>query len=114
MAVMEAPERRGIARDLLPALGILLGTWLLMWLAQGIPTICALALPCPAPEVRVAPALLFCGLMLLPVIVLLVSAIAGRPRGAWLRVACYVVLVALALVGMGAVLFSGGFTVPML
>lgn len=80
--------------------------------AQRIPTLCALANPCPAPDVRVAPALGFGGLMLVPMLVLVVSSVLGRPRGEWLRIASSVVLVGLAVVGLGAVLFSGGFTVP--
>lgn len=96
---------------MLPAIGILLATWLLMWLAQGVPTLCALAHPCPAPDVRVAPALLFGGLMLVPAAVLVVTALLGRPFEG-LRALAHVVLVALAVVGLGAVLFSGGFAVP--
>lgn len=46
---------------MLPAVAILLVTWVALWAAQGIPTLCALASPCPAPDVRVAPALLFGG-----------------------------------------------------
>lgn len=104
--------RRSVARDVLPAVAILLATWLLMWWAQGIPALCALANPCPAPDVRVAPALGFGGLMLVPVLVIVASSLLGRPRGEWLRIASSVVLVGLAVIGLGAVLFSGGFTVP--
>ncbi|WP_313354948.1 hypothetical protein [Microbacterium sp.] len=95
----------------LPAIGILLATWLLMWLAQGIPTLCLLASPCPAPDVRVAPALLFGGLMLVPTVALILTARGGRSWG-WVRPLSFILLVALAVVGIGAVLFSGGFTVP--
>jgi hypothetical protein len=112
MGGVEARRSRRMARELAPAVGVLLGAWLLMGLAQGIPSICLLAHPCPAPDARVAPALSFGGLMLVPVVVLLLASLAGRPRGRWLRVACYVMLLALAVVGLGAVLFSGGFTVP--
>lgn len=101
----------GARRHAWPALGILLATWLLMWLAQGIPTVCALAYPCPPPDVRVAPAVLFGGLMLVPAIVLLLPAV-RRPRNAWIVIAAYAVLIGLAVVGLGAVLFSGGFGLP--
>ncbi|MBS1699526.1 MAG: hypothetical protein JST25_14110 [Actinobacteria bacterium] len=96
---------------LLPAICILLATWLLMWLAQGIPTLCALANPCPAPDVRVAPAMLFGGLMLVPAAALVLISRSG-PSWAWARRLFYIVLVGLAVIGLGAVLFSGGFTVP--
>lgn len=100
-------------RGLLPALGILLITWVLLWLAQGIPTVCALAHPCPAEDARAAPALLFGGLMLAPVAVLAWSAFTGRPRAGWVTVAASAVLVGLALTGLVTVLFSGGFAVPL-
>lgn len=103
--------RQSLAK-MLPAVAIVLVTWAIMWLAQGISTLCSLASPCPAPDVRVAPALLFGGLMLVPTAVLLLTASTGRSVG-WIRTIAYVVLVGLALVGMGAVLFSGGFTMPM-
>lgn len=96
---------------MLPAAAILLVTWSVLWAAQGIPTPCALASPCPPPDVRVAPALLLGGLMLVPTAVLLLTAAAGRSLG-WVRAGAYVVLVGLALIGLGAVLFSGGFTIP--
>lgn len=95
----------------LPAVVILLLTWVALWAAQGVPTLCALASPCPAPDVRVAPAVLFGGLMLVPTAVLLLTARAGASTRR-IRTIAYVVLVALALFGVGAVLFSGGFTVP--
>jgi len=43
---------------------------------------------------------------------LVASSLLGRPRGDWLRIASSLVLVGLGVVGLGAVLFSGGFTVP--
>ncbi|MCI0156052.1 hypothetical protein KNO15_05000 [Leifsonia shinshuensis] len=95
----------------LPAIGILIATWLLMWLAQGVPTVCALAYPCPADDVRVAPALTFGALMLVPVAVLIATAGTRRPFEG-MRLLAYVLLVGLAVVGLGAVLFSGGFAVP--
>jgi hypothetical protein len=104
------PTRRSARRDLLPTLAILLGVWLLFWVAQGIPTLCALANPCPAPDVRVAPAILFGALMLVPALVLIIAGLANRGLPGALRVTCYVVLVTLAIVGAGAVLFSGGFS----
>lgn len=96
---------------MLPAVAIMLVTWAILWVAQDIPTLCALAYPCPAPDVRAAPALLFGGLMLVPAAVLLLTASTGRSSG-WIRTIAYVLLVGLALVGIGAVLFSGGFTIP--
>ncbi|WP_353987524.1 hypothetical protein [Ruicaihuangia caeni] len=97
---------------MLPAIVILLVTWLLMCLAQSLPTLCALANPCPAPDVRVAPALLFGGLMIVPTLGLILTARAGQSWG-WVRTLLHIVLVGLAVVGLGAVLFSGGFTVPL-
>lgn len=95
----------------LPAIGIVIATWLLMWLAQGVPTVCALAYPCPDDDVRVAPALTFGPLMLVPAAVLLATA-STRRRLEAVRLLAYVLLVGLAVVGLGAVLFSGGFAVP--
>lgn len=103
--------RQSMAK-ILPAVAIVLVAWAIMWVAQGIPTLCALASPCPAPDVRVARAVLFGGLMLVPTAVLLLTASTGRSVG-WIRTIAYVVLVGLALVGMVTVLFSGGFTMPM-
>ena len=106
-------RRVSLAARVLPAIGALFATWLLMWLAQGIPALCALAYPCPAPDVRVAPALLFGALMLVPTLALILTARGGESWG-WVRALSYVVLVGLAVVGLGAVLFSGGFSVPLL
>lgn len=103
-------ERKSPALKVLPTVIILLVTWVLMWLAQGIAGVCALAHPCPAPDVRVAPALLFGGLMLIPAAVLVVTAW-GNHSVNWVRVLSYVLLIGLAIIGMGAVLFSGGFSV---
>lgn len=80
--------------------------------AQGIPTLCALASPCPAPDVRAAPAVLFVALMLLPTAALFLTASTSRAI-TWLRTLAYLVLVSLGVVGRGAVLFSGGFTIPL-
>ncbi|WP_341956918.1 hypothetical protein [Microbacterium sp. LWH13-1.2] len=101
-------------REVIPAVAVLLVTWLLLWWAQSIPTICALAHPCPAPDVRVAPALLFGGLMLIPVVAIVPASGFGRRGHTRLLIASYIVLVALALVGLLAVLFSGGFGFPLL
>ncbi len=106
-------QRLGPSARALPAVGILLATWLLMWLAQGIPTLCVLANACPAPDVRVAPALLFGGLMIVPTSVLILTS-SGRSSWSGVRALFYIVLVGLAIVGLGAVLFSGGFTVPLM
>lgn len=38
---------------------------------------------------------------------------AGRSAG-WVRTSAYVMLVGLAVIGLGAVLFSGGFTIPLM
>lgn len=108
---VDKPDSR-VVRRILPALGLLFVTWLLMWLAQGLPTVCALAFPCPPPDVRVAPALIFGGLMLVPMLALLMISINGRPRNEWVALLSYVALVGLAIVGLGAVLFSGGFGIP--
>ena len=105
-------SRVNLGLRMLPAVGILLAGWLLMWLAQGIPTVCALVAPCPAPDVRVAPALLFGGLMVAPAAVLLLTSSTRRAFAA-VRSLAYVVLVGLAVVGLTAVVFSGGFAVRM-
>ncbi|UAJ78247.1 hypothetical protein IT072_13325 [Leifsonia sp. ZF2019] len=107
----DATRRVSPAPRVVPALCILLTTWVLLWLAQSVPTVCALAYPCPDPDVRVAPALLFGGLMLVPTASLLLTA-RGRCSAGWVRGLSYTVLVGLAVVGLGAVLFSGGFGIP--
>lgn len=106
---VETPARR---RVLLPPVIVVLVTWALMALAQGLPTLCALANPCPAPDVRLAPALIYGALLLLPLLAL--AFVAERPsaRG-WLAAPAYIVLGVLCLLGLGTVLFSGGFTVPL-
>ncbi|MDQ1083763.1 hypothetical protein QE392_002763 [Microbacterium proteolyticum] len=108
----DATTRPNVRARVLPAIGVLVATWIVMWRAQSIPTLCALANPCPPEDVRVAPALLFGGLLLVPTVALILTAQTGR-SWAWMRTLSYVVLVGLALVGLGAVLFSGGFTVPL-
>jgi hypothetical protein len=110
---MQVNEPRArVLWKVLPAFGVLIVAWMLMWLAQGIPTVCALAFPCPAPDVRVAPAIIFGGLMLVPMLMLLVVSANGRPTYQWVSTVSYVALVGLAIVGLGAVLFSGGFGIP--
>lgn len=103
-------SRPRLVRRALPAVVVLLVTWLLLWLAQGVPTVCALAFPCPTPDVRVAPALLFGGLLLVPTAVLLLTS-GSRHGRSGIRAVAWVLLVVLAVVGIGAVLFSGGFSI---
>ena len=94
----------------LPAVAIVVVTWLVFWMAQGIPGVCALVAPCPGRDVRVAPALLFGGIMLAPLTAVIVMFFVRSPTG-WLVRLSYVILVVLAVVGYGAIAFSGGFTV---
>ena len=94
----------------LPAVAIVVVTWLVFWMAQGFPTMCALVTPCPGRDVRVAPALLFGGMMLAPLLAVILMSFVRSPTG-WLVRLSYVVLVVLAIVGYGAVGFSGGFAV---
>ncbi|MEE6389314.1 hypothetical protein V3G71_10725 [Microbacterium paraoxydans] len=103
-------SRPRLGRRALPAVVVLLVTWLFLWLAQGVPTVCALAFPCPTADVRVAPALLFGGLLLLPTAVLLLTS-GSRHGWSGVRAVAWVLLVGMAVVGLGAVLFSGGFSI---
>lgn len=48
--------------------------------------------------------------MLVPTAILLLTVSVGRSID-WVRKVAYIALVGLALVGLGAVLFSGGFTI---
>ena len=89
---------------------IVVVTWLVFWMAQGFPTMCALATPCPGRDVRAGPALLFGGMMLAPLLAVILMSFVRSPTG-WLIRLSYVVLVVLAIVGYGAVGFSGGFAV---
>lgn len=95
-------------RVLLPSVLVTVGTWVLLALAQGIPTTCSLIGPCPAPDVRLAPAVLYGGLMLVPLFA--TAFVSQRPsqRG-WLAAPAYIALGLVALLGLGTVLFSGGF-----
>lgn len=105
---MSSAEKPAPRRVLLPSVIVVAVTWLLLALAQGIPTVCVLVGPCPSPDVRLLPAVLYGGLMLVPL--LAVAWVSQRPsqRG-WLAAPAYIVLGVLALLGLGAVLFSGGF-----
>ncbi|RZT62353.1 hypothetical protein EV140_0875 [Microcella alkaliphila] len=95
----------------MPTIMVVVVTWALMLLAQTVPGVCALARPCPEPDARVAPALLFGGLMMLPAAGLILTAWVERGWAWWVRLALYVVLIGLAVAGLGAVLFAGGFTI---
>ena len=94
----------------LPAVAIVVVTWLVFWMAQGFPTVCNLVAPCPGREVRVAPALLFGGMMLAPLAAVILMAVVRSPAG-WLVRLSYVALVLLAVVGYVVISFSGGFGV---
>lgn len=107
----QTASRSRLAPRVLPAVWAVGGTWLLLVLAQFLPIVCAPVNPCPDPDVRIAPALLFGGLILLPAAGLIVTAWAERGWAWWVRLMLYIMLVGLALVGLGAVLFAGGFSV---
>lgn len=94
----------------LPAVAIVVVTWLVFWMAQGFPTMCNLVAPCPGRDVRLAPALLFGGMMLAPLIAVILMSFVRSPTG-WLVRLSYVVLVLLAVIGYGFISFSGGFGV---
>ena len=85
-------------------------TWLVFWMAQGFPVACNLLDPCPGREVRMAPALLFGGMMLAPLAVVILMSVLRSPVG-WLVRVSYVTLVLLAVVGYAVISFSGGFGV---
>ena len=94
----------------LPAVGIVAVAWVVFWLAQGLPTACALVAPCPGPDVRVMPAVFFGGLMLAPLIAVILMSFVRLPES-WVVRLSYAFLVLLAVVGYGAITFSGGFSV---
>jgi hypothetical protein len=94
----------------LPAVAIVVITWLVFWMAQGFPTMCNLVAPCPERDVRVAPALLFGGIMLAPLAAVILMSVVRSPAG-WLVSLSYVALVLLAVVGYVVISFSGGFGV---
>ena len=107
-----ASPRRGPigSRTTLLALTVLLVAWVLLWSIQSMPMLCALAYPCPRPGARLFPALLFGGLMIIS-FVCIVWMQFSRPRkyrNAILRMA-FAALISLALVGIAAALFAGGF-----
>ena len=79
-------------------------------MAQGFPTACNLLDPCPGREVRVAPALLFGGMMLAPLAAVILMSVLRSPLGWLVRLSC-VTLVLLAVVGYAVISFSGGFGV---
>ena len=93
-----------------PAMGIVVVAWLVFWMAQGFPIACNLLDPCPGREVRVAPALLFGGMMLAPLSAVILMSVLRSPVG-WLVRLSYVTLVLLAVVGYAVISFSGGFGV---
>ena len=93
-----------------PAVAIVVVTWLVFWMARGFPTACNLVAPCPGREVRVAPALLFGGMMLAPLAAVILVSVVRSPVG-WLVRLSYVALVLLAIVGYVVISFSGGFGV---
>ena len=97
-------------RILLPAVVIVVVTWLIFWMAQGFSTICILMGPCPGRDVRVAPALLFGGIMLAPMTAVILMSLVRSPIG-WLVRLSYVLLVGLAVAGYAVVSFVGGFGV---
>jgi hypothetical protein len=107
MASRQTKPRLGLW---LPAVAIVFVTWLVFWIAQGFPTTCNLLDPCPSRNVRVAPALLFGGTMLAPLIAVILTSLVRSPVG-WLIRLSYVVLVALAVAGYAVINFSGGFGV---
>ena len=94
----------------LPAVAIVVTSWLIFWVAQGFPMACNLVGPCPSRDVRVAPALLYGGMMLAPLIAVILMSLVRSPVG-WLVRLSYVALVVLAVVGYAAINFSGGFGV---
>ncbi|RJT87608.1 hypothetical protein D6T64_13440 [Cryobacterium melibiosiphilum] len=94
----------------LPAVAIVAVAWVVFWMAQDLPTACALVAPCPGPDVRVMPAVFFGGLMLAPLTAVILMSFVRSPES-WLVRLSYVVLVLMAIAGYGAISFSGGFSV---
>ncbi|WP_140425608.1 hypothetical protein [Cryobacterium sp. N19] len=95
---------------ILPGVATVVVTWLVFRMAQGLPTMCNLVAPCPGRDVRVAPALLFGGMMLAPLAAVILMSVVRSPAG-WLVSLSYVALVLLAVVGYIVISFSGGFGV---
>jgi hypothetical protein len=85
-------------------------TWFLLWMIQSIPRFCALADPCPRPDARVLPALVYGGLMIVP-LAAIIAARLGKPMkyGHALVRAALAAMILLALIGIAAALFAGGF-----
>ena len=94
----------------LPAVAMVAVAWVVFWMAQGLPTACALVAPCPGPEVRVMPAVFFGGLILAPLTAVILMSFVRSPES-WLVRLSYVVLMLMAIAGYGAISFSGGFSV---
>lgn len=82
----------------LPAVAMAVVTWLVFWMAQGFPTMCNLVAPRPGRDVRVAPALLFGGMMLAPLAAIILMSVVRAPA-VWLVSLSYIVLVLLAVGG---------------
>lgn len=94
---------------LLPAFAMVSVAWLVFWRTQQFPVVCALAFPCPDPNARIPPALIFGGLMFVPLVLLVLGSYTRRPA-VWLSNVSYVALAGLTVLGYGAILFAGGFT----
>ena len=71
---------------------------------------CNLVAGCPERDVRVAPALMFGGMMLAPLAAVILMSVVRSPAR-WLVALSYVALVLLAVVGYVVISFSGGFGV---
>jgi hypothetical protein len=93
------------------AFATLLITWFLLWRIQSIPLSCALAYPCPRPDARVHPALLYGGLMIVPLVAIITARVSMPTiyRRVVVRASC-AAMILLALIGIAAALFAGGFT----
>ena len=94
----------------LPSVAIVVVSWLIFWMTQGLPLACNLVGPCPSRDVRVAPALLYGGMMLAPFIAVILMSFLRSPVG-WLVRLSYVALVVLAVVGYAVINFNSGFSV---